>query len=351
MRYAILSDLHANKVALQHVIDDIQQNNIDQIICLGDLVGYGPQPLETLSLIRQSASIILAGNHDDAVSKRCPTTYFVDLAKDAIDRHRKSLHQKDLNWLKTLPYTYEFDGACAVHGDLTDPPSFNYVDTEDSARSTFNASTSQLIFVGHTHIPGIFVVGESGAIHKIEPQDFIIEENKRYIVNPGSVGYPRQQNGSCLSSYVVYDTVQHSIRFRFFAFDVSSLLQRGTKKPHWIKYLITAGLALIVSVITAILLNKSNQELLISEKSIVLAPLQKQVRANVKIAPKSDPAELNLSFQSASGETLKSETKTIKKSSAGSFTIPAGAVSAHFKILKQRPEAKTTLLSFDPKAE
>jgi len=90
------------------------------------------------------------------------------------------------------------------------------------------AIAAQVVFVGHTHVPEIFVVGASGNVHRLAPQDFVLEDGKRYIVNVGSVGYPRERNGMCLSSYVIYDTDEKAVRFQFLPFSVASVMQRGT---------------------------------------------------------------------------------------------------------------------------
>ncbi|MBQ6137338.1 MAG: metallophosphoesterase family protein, partial [Kiritimatiellae bacterium] len=218
MRYAVISDLHANEQALRHTLDDIARQGADRIVCLGDVVGYGPLPVETVALARRRCDVVLAGNHDDAVSGRGDASSFINLAGDAVERHRDALSREDRAWLASLPYTCELEGAVAAHGDVADPEKFYYVDSPEDAVANFNATDAQLVFVGHTHEPAIFVVGRSGTALRAPAQDFTIEDHKRYIVNPGSVGYPREAGGECHSSYVIYDSSARTVTFRYLPF-------------------------------------------------------------------------------------------------------------------------------------
>ena len=196
MKYAIISDIHANLTALKNVLADSKAQGVEKIVCLGDVVGYGPLPAETVALARKECFIVLAGNHDDAVSGRGDASTFINLAKEAVERHRAALSEEDVAWLKSLPYTCTIDKAVAAHGDVFDPPKFYYILDEKGAEANFAKSDARLVFVGHTHEPAIFLTGRSGAVYKTGPQDFTIEEHKRYIVNPGSVGYPREAGGN-----------------------------------------------------------------------------------------------------------------------------------------------------------
>ena len=125
MRYAILSDVHANPTALEKVVSDARSCNAEEFVCLGDTVGYGPLPSEAVSAVRSIAHIVLAGNHDAAVSGSVNASDFIDIAGEAALRHRRALSRKELAWLRSLPATANMAGAAFVHGDLTDPKAFN----------------------------------------------------------------------------------------------------------------------------------------------------------------------------------------------------------------------------------
>ena len=235
MRYAIISDVHANEAALRAVLMDAVDARADKIICLGDVLGYGPEPVAALELVYRRAHVCLAGNHDDAVSRRFPVEDFTDFAAQAVARHRAALSQEAIDWLRRLPYTCEFEGFACVHGDFSDPKHFNYILEPQDALPSWNERSEQLLFVGHTHQPGIFVIGASGAPHLLDGADFTLEDGKRYIVNPGSVGYPR--SGACRSSYCIYDDRSRTVFFRTLPFDLDSYATKmhgqGLNEAPW----------------------------------------------------------------------------------------------------------------------
>lgn len=367
MKYAVISDLHANMSALRRVLDDARKMGAESIVCLGDVVGYGPLPAETAASVRKSASVVLAGNHDDAVSGRIDHSDFIDLANDSVERHRAQLHRDDIAWLRALPYTAELDGAVAVHGDLTDPESFNYVDNDRSAAANFAKTTAQLIFVGHTHVPCIYLTGASGRIYRLDPQNFVLEDGKRYIINPGSVGYPRVTDGKCFSSYVLYDSTARTVTFRTLPFAVSSVMQRGgLQRAPWVMPL---SLAAIVAAIVAIAIfsfprNQASERAptnagelqavpsargnVIAEKSLALPSAAKTVSAKLQLARKSAPAQLETIFSDADGNTLYKESKTVKVSFTRAINIPGGATSVRFVVLRSTKDGTPTIASFEP---
>ena len=220
MRYAIISDVHANEAALRAVLTDAADAQAEKIICLGDVLGYGPEPVAALELVYRRAHVCLAGNHDDAVCGRFPVEDFTDFAAEAVQRHRAAVTQEAIDWLNHLPYTCAFEGFACAHGDFSNPENFNYILEPQDALPSWEARTEQLLFVGHSHQPGIFVLGASGTPHRIDAADFTLEDGKRYIVNPGSVGYPR--SGDCRSSYCIYDDVERTVEFRTLPFDLDS---------------------------------------------------------------------------------------------------------------------------------
>lgn len=245
MRYAIISDIHANETALRAVLADAADARAERIICLGDVLGYGPDPVSTLELVHKRAHVCLAGNHDDAVSGRFPVEDFTSFAAAAVERHRAALAQPALDWLRTLPYTCVYqiaedceDGAFAcAHGTFASPERFDYVLEPQDALASWQASPEQLLFIGHSHKPGIFVLGPSGVPHGLEPDDFVLEPGKRYLVNVGSVGYPR--SGVCRSSYCVYDTQTRTVYFRTVPFDVdgyrAKMNGQGLDEAPWVR--------------------------------------------------------------------------------------------------------------------
>ena len=245
MRYAIISDIHANLTALQCVLSDISKHNVDKIICLGDTMGYGPQPAETLEMVYQVAECHLLGNHDAAVCGKLNPIIFSESAKKAVIKHRGMISDKALSWLGSMPLTLKTPSFRCVHGDFTKPGAFRYIISEEDALPSFKATDDQLLFAGHSHLAGIYVIGPSGVPHFLPPRDFIIEDDKRYIINPGTVGYPR--SGRFESTFCIFDSEERSIIFRHIPFDHiaynNALQAAGFDEIPWIKVK-TAGLSL-----------------------------------------------------------------------------------------------------------
>ena len=411
MRYAILSDVHANAEAYQRVLADAEENGAEKIVCLGDIIGYGPMPSEALIFVQTTADIVLTGNHDAAVSGRIKAEDFIDLAGDAIVRHRELLTRENLLYLRSLPYTAEIEGALCSHGDFVSPPDFNYVETNEDARSNFDATDTQLLFVGHTHVPAIHLTGPSGAVYRLDAQDFVAETGKRYLVNVGSVGYPRESDGVCLSTYVLYDSETKTVRFRRLPFSVASMLQRGKERPRRRALLIGAiagAFAFVaVAIATAFAFREGlgglkglggtrsvasagseglggraarpappskhfanggtrqdeRRELLsdddncaappFAERTLELSASVRHVRANLKLDQKGGSALLSVTFENTEGAAIATVNapRPVKRSNKTDFDVPPGAVRAVFKVRPAAPGKDPQIKSFAPSAD
>ena len=220
MRYAIVSDLHANFEAWKAVRVDLHSLDVDEIICLGDIVGYGPSPAEVLKNVYGHVHHFVLGNHDAAVCGMLDPTLFNEDARIIIDWTQRELDAKASAFFKTLPYVLRGPRFRCTHGDPVAPANFGYVLEPEHAANAWRQCDEQLIFIGHSHVPGIFVVGDSGTPHWVGPRDFAIESGKRYIVNAGSVGQPR--DGDVRASYCIYDTDCQSVNFRRVPFDIDA---------------------------------------------------------------------------------------------------------------------------------
>lgn len=370
MKYAVISDIHANLQALEAILKDAASQDVERIVCLGDVVGYGPLPAETLRRVRSVAATVIAGNHDDAVSGKISGEDFIDLAADAVKRHRTALSAEELAWLKTLPYTAKLDGAIAAHGDFTDPPAFNYMMDGKTVSANLNATDEQLMFVGHTHVPCVYLVGQSGRIYRIDPEDFTLEDGKRYIVNPGSVGYPRENKGQCYSSYVIYDSSERTIQFRMLPFTVASVMQRGTNPKTVRKRIVAAAIlsAALVAGATAWFLAPNEEKIVerktvvektvyeddpaltVDRKTLTLPKSAKTVRAGYKIA-RGDLADLHVLFRAADGSVLQALKFTPKGSANQALKIPENAVSADFVIRRLTRDGNPSVTAFNPRWE
>ena len=366
MRYAIVSDIHANVEALRRVLADAASAGAGRVVCLGDVVGYGPQPAEAVALVRRASAVVLAGNHDDAVSGRGDASAFSGLAADAVTRHREALSAEDRAWLRGLPYVGRVGKAVAAHGDFVDPPKFYYVDDEDGAAANFDARPEQLMFVGHTHAPAIAVVGDSGVARMTSAQDFALEPNKRYIVNPGSVGYPRVGKGFCQSSYVVYDDEDGTVEFRYVPFAVESVMARGRSTARRRRAVLAAvALAAGAAAAAVVMATRPDPEketvvvevekaedpaLLLAERELTLRPGDRKVRANLLLDP--GPAEMSVEFRGPGGETVGTPFRqTVQKSYRKAHKVPEGAVAAIFAVRRPSADCPARVDSLTPSAE
>jgi len=195
MRIAIISDIHSNLEALQKALELIEKKRVDQIVCLGDLVGYGANPNECIELTRKHTSHILLGNHDQAAFDLSQTEHFNRHARTAAYWTNQTLTEANLEFLKTLPLDYTIDDLTFIHASPKDPQEWNYIFSAFEARANFEFFQTKICFIGHTHIPGIF------------PEDLKtqkIHKANRYIINVGSVGQPR--DGNWRLSFGIFDT-------------------------------------------------------------------------------------------------------------------------------------------------
>jgi predicted phosphodiesterase len=220
MKYAFVSDLHSNIQAWKTVYHDIQANNVDRIISLGDVVGYGPNPREILREVRAKVDAFVLGNHDAVMCGKLDESLFNDDARKIIDWTKKQLSDEDRNFLGTFPLTLVGDGFRCVHGEFTAPANFDYVLDAESALPSWKAVDDALLFVGHTHEPALYILGASGTPRSVEPQDFVMDPGKRYLVNIGSVGQPR--GSDVRSCYCIYDSETKSLYWRRVSFDLDA---------------------------------------------------------------------------------------------------------------------------------
>jgi predicted phosphodiesterase len=206
MRYAILGDIHSNLVAFQAVLDDIKsKGGFDEIWCLGDIVGYGPEPHACIELLRGYNHICVAGNHDWAAIGRIDISDFNPDAAQACQWTAKQLSGEDVNYLQKLPDKLIRGDFTLVHGSPRQPV-WEYLLSADDACDNFSYFDTRFCLVGHSHMPLIFLQDEDGNCFgaKFPDEIKLSPESHRLIVNPGGVGQPR--DGDPRASYAIYDS-------------------------------------------------------------------------------------------------------------------------------------------------
>ncbi len=211
MRIAVISDIHANLHALEAVLAAIEAEHVDEIWCLGDTVGYGPRPNECVALVRERTSICLAGNHDLVVLGRIDRSAFAGEAAAAADWTRVVLDADSTAFLAGLEPTGTAPGVQLFHGSARDPV-WDYVLDEDAARATLEVTSAPLVLVGHSHVA--LEISDGGNLRGGQAPDgtIVALEGARRILNPGSVGQPR--DGDPRASWLVIDTASSRAGFR-----------------------------------------------------------------------------------------------------------------------------------------
>jgi predicted phosphodiesterase len=231
-KYAVISDLHSNTEAVTAVMEDIHSQNIDDIICLGDVVGYGPEPRPVMAMTMKHVRVSLMGNHDEAVLKGAHN--FNAWAREAIDWTRDELLTKDgqektrWEYLKAMPLSFQTNGLYFVHGSPRQP-TIEYILREDIYNGAYDkfdeifSNFGKILFVGHSHTP--CVINED--LDYVTPNEidhnftYSLDKNK-LIVNVGSVGQPRDNDTR--ACYVVVD--KETITFRRVEYDVDSVVAK-----------------------------------------------------------------------------------------------------------------------------
>lgn len=222
MRYAIIGDIHANLSAFEAVLNAItQQGGTEKIWCLGDIVGYGPDPHECIELLRQTNHVCVAGNHDWAAIGKIDTYEFNPDAAAAAHWTAEQLSLEDRAYLKNLPLTIEEEDFTLVHGSPREPI-WEYLISSGLARENFAHFKTQFCLVGHSHVPLVFAYDEDGNCSAIEfqPEVRLALGKSRLIINPGGVGQPRDSDPR--ASYAIYDSESRVVRLHRVPYDIQA---------------------------------------------------------------------------------------------------------------------------------
>ncbi len=229
MRYAVLSDIHSNLEALTAVLDHLASERVDRYLCLGDVVGYGADPAACLARLEERQATVVAGNHDHACIGKLDLGWFNDAARAAVRWTRDRLSFAELDTLRRWPLTTTVDAFTLAHATLHHPQRFDYLVDIAQALDTLAICRTPLGLVGHTHLPCILeydraqrrlarVLTGPGELADVAYHDD--PSRMRYLINPGSVGQPR--DGDPRASAAIIDTDAKRIAIRRVAYDVAA---------------------------------------------------------------------------------------------------------------------------------
>lgn len=221
MRFAIFSDIHSNLHALDAVLEDAELERCTHFVCLGDIVGYNANPAECLRRVRELDCPVVKGNHDEQASMLEGSDVFNAMAEEAIQFSRQQLAEEEREWLRNLRLQRQVRDFTIVHATLDTPHKWAYIFNQLDAAASFSYQHTTLCFIGHTHSPKAYI--RDGRV-RVEPLDKLrIESGKKYLINVGSVGQPR--DGNWKAAYCIYDSNNNDVELRRIPYDLEGAQQ------------------------------------------------------------------------------------------------------------------------------
>jgi diadenosine tetraphosphatase ApaH/serine/threonine PP2A family protein phosphatase len=246
MRVAFLSDLHANLEALDACLADVRARGVDQLVFLGDFVGYGADAVAVLEvLMRKTAdgAIAIKGNHDEAIGGRM--SYFNDQARAALDWARKTMTEDHRQFLADLPLRKDQPPMCFVHATAAAPERWDYIDSAGAAQKCAEASGLPYTFCGHVHDQVLYFETAQRKMSVFTPRigtAIPMRETRRWVAIVGSVGQPRDRNPA--AAYATFDTDRREITFHRIPYDHHAAADkiRRAGLPEALAYRVEAGI-------------------------------------------------------------------------------------------------------------
>lgn len=217
MRFAIISDIHANLPALQKTLKAIEQLRVQHIFCLGDIVGYGTEPQGVIDIIRTHKIPTVMGNHDETAMNPELAYYMNPFAQAAINQHIRILPPDDIRFLESLPKYIKKDKLHLVHGI---PPASNWeyihFQDEQELEQIFESFDAQIAFVGHTHLFRYYEKMPESTVktHNTLPKTLELQRNTKYVINCGTVGEPRPPENK--AGFIIYDNERSIVQPFYF---------------------------------------------------------------------------------------------------------------------------------------
>jgi diadenosine tetraphosphatase ApaH/serine/threonine PP2A family protein phosphatase len=222
MRIALLTDLHANREALEEVLLHAAGERVDRYALLGDFVGYGADPAWVVERVRRLAAdgaIVVQGNHDEAAVRGSRASMRMD-ARHSIDWTRDQLDAAQRAFLSALPMSHTDGPILYVHANAWDPPRWSYIETRHDAVRSLHATECRYTFCGHMHDPMLYYLSEAGKAGEFKPVpgvDIPLPPHRKWLAIPGSVGQPRDNNPA--ACYAVFDAAPAQLTYHRVPYD------------------------------------------------------------------------------------------------------------------------------------
>lgn len=222
-RLGIISDIHGNWEALEAVLNALDREGVDQIVCCGDVVGYGASPNECVTALMERDIPTVLGNHDAAVLSDDEVAFFNEMAREAVLWTREILGPEQSEWLAERPMTLRTDKVLFVHASPKEPRNWNYVVFYGDAREAFDNFTERLCFIGHSHQP-FFISLDGEEVKHHQTGEITVKSGQRYLVNVGSVGQPRDRDPR--AAFVIADFDEKTIRLHRAEYDIEAAQEK-----------------------------------------------------------------------------------------------------------------------------
>lgn len=228
MRIGVFSDIHGNLEALEVVLNALQNESIDHAVCMGDLVGYGPDPIPCVDKTMAFADIVVAGNHDHGAAGVIEIDNFNKAARKAIEWTQTELTENAVQTLTQLPMIMVGAEFTVVHATPDEPEKWIYISTYGDIYRSFDALTTQICFVGHSHLPTVFGLNNEDQISIEKEYKISLNPENKYIINVGSVGQPRDKDAR--TGYGILDLNKQEFQFKRLPYPIQKVQEKMRKK-------------------------------------------------------------------------------------------------------------------------
>ena len=225
MKFAIFGDVHSNLEALNAVLEDARSHDCTHFVCIGDIVGYNANPSECLDVIQKLNCPVVKGNHDEEASLDTELVGLNPLAQKSMQWTRDNLDLNQKKYLKELKLARHVGDFTIVHATLDSPASWGYVTSKFDALESLGYQYTPVCFFGHTHVPAFYF--KDLRMEEHQGKSIKIETGKKYQINVGSVGQPR--DGDFRSSYCIYDVDERLIFNRRVGYDIKTAQEKILK--------------------------------------------------------------------------------------------------------------------------
>lgn len=221
-KLALFSDIHGNLEALNSIIEDARDQGVTNFACLGDLVGYGPDPGGCIAKVQEIGCVCVKGNHDDDASNDRDLWNLSDVARESLTWTRERLSESQKQWLRDLPLQKRLGRHMLVHASLEEPASWHYIKNKFDAQIALANQSQSLCFFGHTHVP-VAYSSDGSSVKAIKDSEISLDKGMKYLVNVGSVGQPR--DGNPKACYVILDSTSKALQYQRVNYNIERVVE------------------------------------------------------------------------------------------------------------------------------